>query len=382
MQPCGSIRQATFGRGRSPVAVRSIVHAIITTLALLLAPARASALIEPFTPAYLISDEEFSAAGAMSCGEIQGFLNERTGVLKTHIDANRYASQIVCDAAIAHGVNPRILLTMAQKEMGVLTDPAPDEKQLTWAMGCGPGWQSTRGFAAQADCAARTLRKRFDQAQTQLGAVVDGVTPVNRATLALYRYTTHVSGNRVFYQIWTRYWPNSVAPANIAVPAAASDAAAAAVTIDLAAVETTPPLKPDSTCRSGWARGAAYLVTPNAAGLADSTNAAVWRPNLPRSGQYRVAAFIPKRPPVAWACGTVSANADTRNARYEFTYAGGARFDILLNQAPLDDVWAELGVFQFDAGNSGYVRLSDITGETANSRWVSIGAMRFEWVAP
>ncbi len=347
-------------------------------LGLGLMPVRpAAALIEPFTPAYLISDEEFTAAGAMRCGEIQSFLDERAGVLKTYIDGNRYASQIICDAALTHGVNPRILLTMAQKEMALLTDPTPDEKQLAWAMGCGPGWQSTRGFAAQADCAARTLRRRFDQAQTQLGAMVDGVVPVNRATLALYRYTTHVQGNRVFHQIWTRYWPGSHT-----APAAGPAVSESVVTVDLAAVETTPALKPNSTCRSGWARGPGYLVTPNATGPADSTNAAVWRPNLPRAGRYRVAAFIPKRPPVAWACGAISAVADTRNARYEFTYAGGARFDVLLNQAPLEDVWAELGTFQFDAGTGGAVRLSDITGEAANSRWVSVGPMRFEWVGP
>jgi hypothetical protein len=345
---------------------------------LLTVPHRARALIEPFTPSLIISDDEFVASNAMSCGEIQGFLDARIGALKAYIDGNRYASQIFCDAATTHQINPRILLVMAQKEMALLTDPEPDDRQLAWALGCGPGWASTRGFAVNVDCGAKTLRRRFDQAQTQLGAFVDGVQPVNRATLALYRYTTHVKGNSDFYKIWTQYWP---AAATTAAPAPVVDTASGVV-ISAASALLTPPLKPNSTCRSGWARGANYLVTPNAATTAESTNAAIWRPNLTQPGQYRVSAFVPNRPAVAWACGRIQAAPDTTNARYEFTYAGGQRFDILLNQAPLNDQWAELGVFRFDAGSGGFVRLTDVTGEASNTRWVSVGALKWEWVGP
>ncbi len=342
----------------------------------------AAALIEPFTPGYIISDEEFVASNAMSCGEIQGFLEGRTGSLKSYVDNGRYASQIFCDAAATHQINPRILLVMAQKEMALLGDPAPDDKQLAWALGCGPGWESTRGFAVNVDCGAKTLRKRFDQTQTQLGASIDGVAPLNRGTLALYRYTTHVKGNEDFWKIWTRYWP-----ASSAASGAVTSGSPPAVTIDqrtiivpLSAIELTPPLRPNSTCRSGWARGQNYLVTPNAATPSESTNIALWRPTLPRAGQYRVSAYVPRRGAVPWACGKIATNNDTANARYEFTYAGGARFDILLNQSPLNDQWAELGTFRFDAGTAGFVRLSDTTGEASNSTWVSVDALKFEWL--
>jgi hypothetical protein len=355
--------------------------------AMCITPARhAVALVEPFSPAFIIGDEEFVDAAAMSCADIQLFLDGRTGSLKSHFDAGRSAAQIFCDAAATHQINPRILLVMAQKEMALLGDASPDEKQLAWALGCGPGWASTRGFAVNIDCGAKTLRRRFDQAASQLGMQIDGVVPVNRGTLALYRYTTHVKGNEDFFKIWTRYWPQSTAIGGIASAPEATPASIvttdAAIVVTRAQVETSPPLQANSTCRSGWARGQNYLVTPNAATPPESTNAAIWRPALARAGQYRVSAFIPKRPAVAWACGRLPATQDSSAARYEFSYAGGARFDIILDQAPLNDAWAQLGVFQFDAGSAGFVRLSDLTGEPSNTRWVAVDALKFEWIGP
>ena len=164
------------------------------------AQAVAPRVIEPFDATLILTDEEFNNAGAMSCDQIQAFLNERPGILKGYFDEGKPASQIFCEQALTFSINPRILLTMAQKEMRLLSDPEPDDKQLAWALGCGPGWDSTRGLVNQVECAARTLRKRFDKAT--LGDVIDGVVPANHATLALYNYTNHVWGNQDFYKIW------------------------------------------------------------------------------------------------------------------------------------------------------------------------------------
>ena len=282
------------GRRRWPRLVHALViwlvmAGVLAGLSLTARPARA--LVEPFNPVFIITDEEFNDAAAMSCDQIQAFLNERSGILKGYVDpANgKWASQIVCEQAATFGINPRLILVMIQKEMRLLTETEPDARQIAWAAGCGPGWDDTAGFATQVECLARTLRKRFDNAQ--LGESVDGVAPFNRATFALYKYTTHVDGNEDFWKIWTRYfagsssgvstsvWVNS-APAPAPAPApdvrvvpAASVAnnvggAVEPILVDSRNLETTPALTANSTCRSGWAvgtkgMGGHHLATPD-----------------------------------------------------------------------------------------------------------------------
>ena len=372
-------------------------------VAMLLPVRQTQAIVLPFDATYILSDEEFNNAGALSCDQIQAFLNERPGILKGYFDEGKPASQIFCEQAARFSLNPRILLTLAQKEMRVLSDPEPDEKQLAWALGCGPGWNSTRGFANQVECAARTLRKRFDK--DQLGEVVDGVVPANRATLALYGYTTHVWGNQDFHKIWTQYWPDDVAAQPVAIggqqtaPAAAASALADLPVVDVATaypinpiivdsriVETVPQIKANTTCRSGWGLGTRGLgghmfVTPNSATLAESTNWAIWRPQIPAAGLYRVSVFVPERAAVVWACGNLAAVLDTSSARYEVRHANGSSA-VTVNQAPLGDVWVDLGSFYFNIGSNGYVKLSDVTGEPSNTRWVSFDEVKFEFIQP
>lgn len=337
-------------------------------------PARA--LIEPFDPAYIISDEEFNNSAAMSCADVQAFLDQRSGILKGYIDEGKSAAQHVCEQAAAFSINPRLLLAMTQKEMALLTDPAPDEKQIAWAAGCGPGWNSTRGFATQMTCAARTLRRNFDRAAD--GAPIDGVIPANRATLALYRYTTHVSGNRDFWKIWIKWWGGTSEPAPApAVPVPVD------IVIDSRAVALTPaPRANTAPCKLGWTStpqggsGHAWL-TPNVGRTVESTNFALWRPTIPVAGRYAVAAFIPARSgKPSWPCGGINATQDTSNAIYVVQHRSGVA-QVTIDQAPLNNVWAELGVFEFDAGVNGYVALSDLTGEPGNTRWVSIDELRF-----
>lgn len=360
-----------------------------------LKPVPTYALVEPFNPSFILTDEEFNDASAMSCDNIQAFLNERPGILKSYIDEGKTAAQIFCEQANAFSVNPRILLVLAQKEMRVLTDPEPDDKQLAWALGCGPGWDSTRGLNNQAECAARTLRKRFDNAT--VGDVIDGVTPINRGTLALYRYTNHIWGNQDFHKIWVNYWPNTSAPTATGGPAVAAAVAAApattsdlpvvapteAILVDSRTAESTPPIRANSTCRSGWVVGSSGLgghqfVTPNAASAAESTNWAIWRPTLQVSGLYRVWVYVPDRAPVAWACGKLAAILDTTNATYEIHHLNGVSV-VQVNQAPLANTWVSLGNFYFATDGSGFVKLSDVTGEPSNTRWVSFDDVKFEW---
>lgn len=91
-----------------------------------------------------------------------------------------------------------------------------------------------------------------------------------------------------------------------------------------------------------------------------------WHPNLPASGNYEVYAFIPSR------------NAFTNRAPYTIVYRGGTRA-VAINQQNYNDAWVSLGIYPFDAGASGYVRLTDATGEDAASLR-KIGFDAVKWV--
>ena len=330
--------------------------------------------MEPFNPALVISDDEFNDAGAMNCDQVQDFLNDRKGILKGYAVDGKSAAQIVCENAARYGLNPRVILVMMQKEMGLLTDPTPDPGALNWAMGCGPGWDSTKGFAVNVECGAKTLRKYFDKPGVGQESV-ENVTPANRATLALFRYTEHVQGNKDFFNIWTNYFPASAASG---IPSE--------LFVDSRALELSPVVKAEPGCRYGWATGKKahgnhLVATPNAATAADSTNKAVWRPTILREGAYRVFAFIPDRDALLWVCGPIAAKLDTMHATYTIKHRDGVA-QYVVNQAPLHDQWVELGSYYFAAGSKGTVELSDLTGDPSNTRWVVFDDLKFVWLQP
>ena len=80
-----------------------------------------------------------------------------------------------------------------------------------------------------------------------------------------------------------------------------------------------------------------------------------WRPNLPATGRYEVFAFIPRE------------HATTRHAYYQVNYSGGQE-EVFKDQSPYFDQWVSLGIYTFAEGNAGYLRLSDVTGETWGQR--------------
>jgi hypothetical protein len=375
-------------KGKKGNRLRGAVIAFFLPFAFFLLPFNthdAQALVDPFNPDFFIADEEFNDANAMSCDQIQAFLNERKGILKSYADEGKPAAQIICEQANVFSVNPRLLLIMMQKEMGLLTDPTPNPGALYWATGCGPGWDSTKGFATNIECGSRTLRKYFDKAVP--GTPINGSTPANRATAALMKYNEGVAGSQTFWTIWTRYFDNTVGngPSSV-VAASTGEVAVAPIIVDSQSLETTPPLKPNSTCRSGWVAGTKglgghHLATPNVATAGESTNTAVWRPNVVRAGAYRVSIYVPNRTKLDWACGGVTAVWDTTNAAYQIKHRDGVT-SYAINQQPIHDAWVTLGTYYFATGSEGYVSLSDLTGEPSNTRWVTLDEAKFEWVQP
>ncbi len=78
-----------------------------------------------------------------------------------------------------------------------------------------------------------------------------------------------------------------------------------------------------------------------------------WRPKIASTGQYKVLVHIPSN------CAGVGSY--TTNARYEIAHAGGGAAVVINQQAQRG--WVELGTWNFNAGSSGFVRLTDLTSE-------------------
>jgi len=92
-------------------------------------------------------------------------------------------------------------------------------------------------------------------------------------------------------------------------------------------------------------------------------NHARWTPNL-AGGKYEVYAWIPRN------------YATTTSAQYMITAKNicGLRW---VNQNAYYDQWVSLGTYEFLPGTSGYVELTDRTGERRGTRMIGFDAMKF-----
>jgi hypothetical protein len=177
-----------------------------------------------FNPDYIISDYELTNFQSMTQEEIQNFLDNTGGAIKNYqtndIDGRqKLASEIIYRASQEHQINPQIILTLLQKEKGLITKANPTLDDYNWATGfaCydhrGPV-KRFRGFAIQVDRAAWRLNYflehpwEFTYRSGQVYRISwQRVVPQNSATAALYNYTPHVAGNRLFWQLWHNWFP-------------------------------------------------------------------------------------------------------------------------------------------------------------------------------
>ncbi len=94
---------------------------------------------------------------------------------------------------------------------------------------------------------------------------------------------------------------------------------------------------------------------------------AEWRDDLPKSGLYEIAVFVPNR------------FATTRRARYKVHGIVGTASEVVLdiNQHRSRNAWVSLGVFDLDKNmdNAGRVFLNDVTGES--DKMIAFDAVRF-----
>ncbi|RJQ33944.1 hypothetical protein C4566_02810 [Candidatus Parcubacteria bacterium] len=195
----------------------------------------------------IVSDEEAQNYKAMSQMEIKTFLKEQNSYLanffysgnnpgpnessddpEVEFIKTRSATEIIYNAAQEAKINPQFLLVMLQKEQSLIEDSDPDERQLNYAMGyycfdgqpCNPRF---KGFGKQVRSTALQFRWYLDNIDDytyqpgKSSCIDDGtpdlpcssagveIKPENTITAALYVYTPHIHGNKLFATIWDRY---------------------------------------------------------------------------------------------------------------------------------------------------------------------------------
>jgi hypothetical protein len=200
---------------------------IITIAAIALLPFSTQA----FDPNNILSDADLTNYRSMSLSDIRQFLSD--SFLSTYTTENwegdtRSAAEIIYDAARGAKVSPKFLLVLLQKEQSLIKDSTPSTKQLDWATGYGvcdscslsaSGIQRWKGFGKQVNSAALQFTEgyladieEFGYTAQKYGPGIpvtignETVTPANAATAALYAYTPHIHGNRLFYTIWNDWF--------------------------------------------------------------------------------------------------------------------------------------------------------------------------------
>lgn len=128
------------GRGQRAQLPRLLVVLTVATCALLGWASAAQATT--FNPELIITDANMRDYTSLSAAQIQGFLDGQKGPLKTlvtpdHNGKNKTAAQIISDACTAWKINPRVMLTMLQKEQSLLTRTTLMPHTLERAVGAG-----------------------------------------------------------------------------------------------------------------------------------------------------------------------------------------------------------------------------------------------------
>lgn len=204
--------------------MRHIALLLSMILICLLLPTKNS---NAFSPGFIISDEEFTDETSMDQNMIYSFLKrKRSFLLDYKPQENIFASFVIYDAARQYNINPKILLTLLQKEQSLIEKSYPTQYSLDWAVGYGMCDSCTReteginifkGFSNQIYQASKRLREYYDSPdrfhfREKNTYTIDGETVLirNKATAALYNYTPHIHGNKNFSRIWERWFIRAI----------------------------------------------------------------------------------------------------------------------------------------------------------------------------
>lgn len=192
-------------------------------------PGKADDVLPTFDEDNVVSDAFFNDANAMTVVEIQAFLDNtpygNRSWLATESVNGRSVAQIVAGAAQEYSLNPMMILSRFQVEGSHISKSRhPGSRSANRSLGCGcfDGQQCRSayfGIDKQVDCAADTLRKRYQGSVDRSWAwqrgvskrALDGVrvTPDNHATASLYAYTPWVlrgrGGNWLVWNILKKF---------------------------------------------------------------------------------------------------------------------------------------------------------------------------------
>lgn len=189
----------------------------------------ATGVPQEFDKNLILTDSFFSASDALDATDVQQFfVNTPYGTRSWLADAyigNELVSTVLVDIAIAHDINPLVLVGRMQGEQSlVAATEAPTGRRVDFAFGCGcydnqPCNEAYRGLDKQLECAATTLERWYQGSQDGDGIFVKGVEgetldpdvviPESHATASMYAYTPWVaegeSGNWLMWKILRRY---------------------------------------------------------------------------------------------------------------------------------------------------------------------------------
>lgn len=187
---------------------------------------------------YIISDAHFTDHDSMTLEQVQAFLELR-GVLGSYVDPQTHmtAAFIIYNEAKTYGINPKVLLTLLQKEQSLVEDDSPSQSQYDWATGysCYAGTcdDKYKGFSRQVKGAASRFMIRYWKDLSSKGCTFTNwclgitkktqdnvlITPKSLATAALYTYNPYrgntivdgmkIGANYNFWKIWNRWFSNT-----------------------------------------------------------------------------------------------------------------------------------------------------------------------------
>ena len=163
----------------------------------------------------LVSSDNFRSQD-MTAGAIQKFLENQTGGLATyqakdHAGVMKSTARMIYEAGKHFNISARVILVTLQKEQSLLSATGSADAH-DWAMGCGATDSGKimkyKGFGNQIWWGAQKLDKNSKPWRS--GVVMhigsSNITPTNSATYSLYKYTPHIHGNTMFWNIWWRFF--------------------------------------------------------------------------------------------------------------------------------------------------------------------------------
>ncbi len=216
-----------------------------------------------YSASYVIDDNVFLNSTAMSANDINDFLINKGSWLANyvipeyvsvpyplasgglayvnarqvntvtgHILYNKTVAQLIYDECIEHNVNPRVILTILQKESSAITKNQPSstttrawplfyaydeamEACLKFGTSCNDSYLRERsenfgGVGLQITYATAWFQKRFNEynSSRDFSVTIDSNTIIcqNAATRIMYIYTPHIGSWLNFYNIFTSWW--------------------------------------------------------------------------------------------------------------------------------------------------------------------------------